>query len=313
MADSRSLMSMLALGGRHLPTLVMPPGSAILLAGIIALAGWEIGLNMPYTVSDILAFRSMGAVAVGVATGDTGWQHGLSAIYATLKALPSPSRPAILSAIFTATALLIGAGGWINTALSLIQGRDADEATWWQGVRRSGISTLWFLIIFSLAFAAIGISAVAAGMVLRSVVTGVLPAGIPAMLASGGAIALLIASFAGACYGIAVTSLTGVVAIAEPQTPFLRLPLRARRLFKVADGWRFLRQFSLVITGWVIVKALAYQLMIPFAPVAQPFSKAVSAGGALLYTVLTIGDGLVLLLGILWAARTYVHGLQKEG
>ena len=83
MAESRSLMSMVNLWGRNLPTLVMPPGSAVILAGIIAIAGWEIGLNMPYAVSDILAVRAMGKVAWEVATGATGWQQAFSAIYAT--------------------------------------------------------------------------------------------------------------------------------------------------------------------------------------------------------------------------------------
>jgi hypothetical protein len=311
LAESRSLMSMLNLWGRNLPTLVMPPGSAVLLAVIIAIAGWEIGLNMPYAVSDILAVRSMATVALGVATGDTSWQQAFSAIYATLKAMPSPSNPAVASAIMTATALLVAAGGWINVSLGLIQGESPSEKAWWQGVRRSWISTLWFLILFGMAFLLIGTSAVAGTAVLRGAVTGTLAAGAPTLLAAGGALAFFFLSFVAAFYGIAVTSLTGVVAIAEPQTPFLQLPHRARRIFKAANGWHFLRQVSLAVGIWFLVKTLAYQLVIPFAPVAEPFTQAVSAFGAVLYALLTVGDGLVLLLAILLAARTYLHGREK--
>jgi hypothetical protein len=311
LAESRSLMSMLSLWGRNLPVLVMPPGSSILLAGIIALAGWEIGLNMPYAVSDILAVRSMGAVALGVATGDTGWQQAFSAIYATLKAMPSPSTPAVASAIVTATVLLVAAGGWINTSLALIRGETPSESTWWQGVQRSWVSTLWFLILFGMAFAAIGLSAIAGTAVLRGAVTGTLAAGAPTMLAAGGALAMFFLSFIGAFYGIAVTSLTGIVAIAEPHTPFLKLPSRARRIFKAGDGWQFLRQLSLALSVWIVLKTLAYQLVIPFAPIAEPFGQVASVGGAVLYAMLTAGDGLVLLLAILLASRTYLHGKER--
>jgi hypothetical protein len=283
----------------------------VLLAVIIAIAGWEIGLNMPYAVSDILAVRSMATIALGMATGDTGWQQAFSAIYATLKAMPSPSNPAVASAIMTATALLVAAGGWINISLGLIQGEPPSETTWWQGVKRSWISTLWFLILFGMAFLLIGASAIAGTAVLRGAMTGTLAAGAPTLLAAGGALALFFLSFMTAFYGIAVTSLTGVVAIAEPQTPFLQLPQRAHRIFKAADGWHFLRQVSLAVGVWFVLKTLLYQLVIPFAPVPAPFTQAVSALGAVLYTLLTVGDGLVLLLAILLAARTYLHGREK--
>lgn len=302
---------MLNLWGRNLPTLVMPPGSAVILAGIIAIAGWEIGLNMPYAVSDILAVRAMGKVAWEVATGATGWQQAFSAIYATLKAMPSPSNPAVASAILMATALLAAAGGWINISLALVKGETPSETTWWQGVKRSWISTLWFLILFGMAFLLIGTSAVAGTAVLRGAVSGTLAAGAPTMLAAGGTLALFFLSFMVAFYGIAVTSLTGVVAIAEPQTPFLQLPKRARRIFKAANGWTFLRQVSLAVGAWFVLKTLAYQLVIPFAPVAEPFTRAVSALGAVLYALLTVGDGLVLLLAILLAARTYLYGRER--
>lgn len=311
MAESRSLMSLMSLWGRNLPTLAMPPGSSVLLAGIIAVTGWEIGLNMPYAVSDILAVRSMGAVALGVATGDSSWQQAFSAIYGTLKAMPSPSTPAVASAILLATIMLIAAGGWINTSLALLKGETPSEKTWWRGVTRSWISTLWFLILFGMAFALIGLSALLGTVVLRGAVTGTLAPGAPTLLASGAALAMFFVSFMGAFYGIAVTSLSGIVAIAEPRTPFLKIPARAFRVFKAANGWRFLRQLSLAIGLWVVLKTLAYQLVIPFAPVAEPFTQAVSAGGAVLYTLLTVGDGLVLLLAILLASGTYLHGQEK--
>ena len=311
MAESRSLMSTISLWGRNLPTLVMPPGSAILLAAIIAIAGWEIGFNMPYAVSDILAVRSMGTVALGVATGDTSWQQAFASLYSTLKAMPSPSAPAVTSAIVLATALLVAAGGWINTSLALIKDDDLSESVWWQGVQRSWISTLWVLILLGLAFGAIGLSAIAGTAVLRGVVTGTLAAGTPTMLAAGGTLALFFLSTLGTFYGIAVTSLTGIVAIAEPKTPFHKLPGRARRIFKAADGWGFLRQLSLVMGVWLVLKTLAYQLVIPFAPIAEPFTQAASAGGAVLYALLTVGDGLFLLLAILLAAQTYLHGRDK--
>ena len=311
MAESRSLMSLVSLWGRNLPTLAMPPGSSVLLAVIIAVAGWEIGLNMPYTVSDILAVRTMGSVAVGVASGDTSWQQAFSAIYSTLKAMPSPSTPAVVSAIVMATALLVAAGGWINTSLALVKGEAPSETTWWQGVARSWISTLWFLILFGMAFVAIGLSAVAGAAVLRGAVTGTLSAGMPTLLAAGGALAMFFVSMITAFYGLAVTSLTGIVAIAEPKTPFLGLPTRAFQIFKAGHGWRFLRQLSVVVGLWFVLKTAAYQLVIPFGPVAQPFTQAVSAAGALLYTLLTVGDGLVFLLAILMAARTYLQGLEK--
>ncbi|MNX31108.1 hypothetical protein D3C86_612850 [compost metagenome] len=311
MAESRTLMSLFSLWGRNLPTLVMPPGSAVLLAAIIAIAGWEIGLNMPYAVSDILAVRSMGTVAFGVATGDTSWQQAFSAIYSTLKAMPTPSTPAVASAIILATTLLVAAGGWIRTSLALVQGEDPTETTWWQGVQRSWVSTLWFLILAGMAFTAIGISAIAGTAVLRGVVTGTLSAGTPTFLAAGGALVMFFVSTVGALYGISVTSLTGIVAIAEPRTPFLKLPGRARRIFKAADGWAFLRQLSLLLSLWVVLKTLAYQLVIPFAPVAEPFTQAASAGGAVLYALLTVGDGLFLLLAILLAAKTYLHGKDQ--
>lgn len=311
MAEPRSLMSLLALWGRNLPVLVRPPGSSGLLAAIIAIAGWEIGLNMPYAVSDILAVRSMSTVAWSVAHGDTGWQQAFSALYSTLKAMPSPSTPAVASAVIMATILLIAAGGWINTSLSLVRGESPSESTWWQGIQRSWISTLWFLIIFGMAFGALGASAVAGTAVLRGAMTGTLTAGTTTLLASAGALAMMGIAVLGSFYGIAVTSLTGIVAIAEPQTPFIRLPGRARRIFKAANGWHFLRQLSLALTAWILLKTLAYQFVIPFAPIAQPFSQAVSAGGALLYTALTIGDGLFMLLAILMAAQTYLHGKQK--
>jgi hypothetical protein len=72
-----------------------------------------------------------------------------------------------------------------------------------------------------------------------------------------------------------------------------------------------LRQLSIALSSWVVIKFLAYQAVVPFAPVPEPFGRLVSAGGAVLYTLLTLGDGLVFLLAILLAARTYVHGSQK--
>lgn len=311
MAESRPLMSTISLWGRNLPTLVMPPGSAVLLALIIAIAGWEIGLNMPYAVSDILAVRSMGTVALGVATGDTSWQQAFASLYSTLKAMPSPSTPAVTSAIVLATVLLFAAGGWINTSLALLKDDDLNEAVWWRGVQRSWISTLWFLILFGLAFGAIGLSAIAGTAVLRGAVTGTLAAGTPTLLAAGGTLALFFLSTIATFYGIAVTSLTGIVAIAEPKTPFLKLPGRARRIFKAADGWGFLRQLSLVMGVWLVVKTLAYQLVIPFGVIAEPFMQAASAGGAVLYALLTVGDGLFLLLAILLASKTYLQGRDQ--
>ncbi|GEM_PF-3007914 len=312
MAETRTLPSLISQWGRSLPVLVMPPGSKVILAVIIAIAGWEIGLNMPYAVSDILAVRAMSAVAMGVASGEIDWQVAFSALYSTLKAMPSPSAPAVISAIVTATALLLAAGGWINTSLALAQGQEPDEATWWRGVRRSWISTLWFLIIFGLAFAAIGLTSIAGTAVLRGVVTGALTAGMPTMLAAGGVLTMVFLSLFGAFYGIAVNSLTGIVAIAEPQTPFLRMPGRARRIFKAANGWQFLRQLSLVLTVWVLLKTMAYQLVIPFSPVTAPFGQMVSAGGALLFALLTAGDGLLLLLAIMFATQTYLLGMRKD-
>jgi hypothetical protein len=226
LTESRSLLSLFSLWRRNLPTLAVPPGSIGLIAGLIAVAGWEIGLNMPYAIADILAVRSMGAIASGLASGSTGWQEALSAIYATLKAMPSPSTPAVVSAVVTATVLLTAAGGWINTCLTLLQSGRPSEAVWWQGVKRSWVSTLWLLILFGLAFAAVGASSMVGAAVVKGAVTGALPAGWPALLASGGAMALLFTSLAGAFYGIAVTSLTGIVAIAEPQTPFRNSPPR---------------------------------------------------------------------------------------
>lgn len=304
-------MSLLSLWGRNLPKLAMPPGSSVILAGIIAVAGWEIGLNMPYAVSDILAVRSMGSVAMGLASGDTGWQQAFSAIYSTLKAMPDPSMPAVASAIVTATILLVAMGGWISTSLTLLQGEAPSEATWWQGVRRSWASTLWLLILVGAAFASVGATAIAGTVVLRGAVTGSLAPGMPLLLAAGTTLSLLFLTLIAAFYGLAVTSLTGIVAIAEPQTPFFRLPGRARRIFKAANGWQFLRRLSLILSAWLIVKTLAYQLVVPFAPVAQPFTQAVSAGGAVLYALLTIGDGLFLLLSILLASQTYQFGKSK--
>lgn len=310
MADS--LMSLVALWARNLPTLVKPPGSSLLLALLITVAGLEIGLNMPYTVSDILAVRTMGMVAMGVANGDTSWQQAFSAIYTTLKAMPSPSAPAVGSAIALATAVLVGAGGWINTSLALIQGKAPSESTWKQGVRRSWVSTLWFLILFGFAFSVVGASAAAGAAVLRGALMGALAPGQPTMLAAAGALTMFFVSMAVAFYGLAVTSLTGIVAIAEPETSFFRVPIRAYQVFKTAKGWRFLRQLGLVLGLWFAAKTAAYQLVIPFAPIASWYSLVVSAAGAIFYTMLTIGDGLVFLLAILMASRTYLQGLKSR-
>lgn len=311
MAESRSLMSVLALWSRNLPTLMIPPGSTGLVAAIVAVAGWEIGLNMPYTVADILAVRSVGAIAQGLVSGESNAIQALQALYSTLKALPEPSIPAVISAILMATILLAGAGGWINTSLALVRGETPDAGRWWAGVKRSWISTLWFLILFGLAFGAMGASTLLSTAVVRGAMLGSIASGMPTILAAVGCLSLLGLTFAGACYGIAVTSLTGVVAIAEPRTPFLKLPLRARRVFLAGHGWSFLRQLSVAMTAWIVLKGALYQLIVPFSPVKPPFDQVASAGGALLYSLLTLGDGLVLLLAILLAARTYHHGSRE--
>lgn len=278
--------------------LLHPAGSSPYLAAIIAIAGFEIGLNTPYTVAEALAIRSL-------------MVEGVEPFVSALKSVPDPSNAALGSAVMLAILCLFTLGGWINVSFALQRSEEPSAGVWHEGIRQSGRALFWLGLVGTLVIIAIGgVGGVAAG-ILKAWLEGYLGLGWSALALPIAASSVLMLTVAAGMYVLATSYLMGVVAVVEPTTRFWQIPKRSRELFQAADGWQFFWKLTPLLLGWLFMKLALLQLIIPFQPLSGLMSRVASVFGAIVNSSLTLGDGLVLLLGIWWAVQSYVEGLEK--
>lgn len=278
--------------------LLHPAGASPYLAAIIGVAGFEIGLNTPYTVAEVLAFRSL-------------MIEGVEPFMSAMKSVPEPSSAAFASSVMLAILCLFTLGGWINVSFALQRSEEPSTDVWHRGIRQSGRALFWLGFVGTLVILGVlGVGGVAAG-VIKAWLMGYLGTGWSALALPIGASSALVLTVAGGMYVVATSYLMGVVAIVEPATRFRQIPKRSREIFQAADGWRFFWKMAPLLFGWFLVKLSLLQLIIPFQPVSGLTSRLISVFGAIVNSSLTLGDGLVVLLGIWWAVQSYVEGLEK--
>lgn len=272
--------------------LLHPPGASPYVALIVAIAGFEVGLNTPYTVAETLAVRSF-------------LTDGLGAFLAALRGIPDPSSGAIASASLLALVCLFSLGGWINVALALVRGEEPTSETWRAGIMQSGRAIFWLGLFGSLVLLGVGGVGALSAWTLRASFIGTLgdgwsSSGLPMATVAAFALSLCVGG-----YALASTSLMGVVAVAEPQTRFLAIPARSREVFAASNSGRFCSRMALVLAGWFAVKLALYQLIIPFKPLPGNLSDVLSVAGSVLNGMLTFGDGMVALVAIVLAVQIY--------
>lgn len=280
---------------RNVGVLLHPPGASPYIALMLAIAGLEVGLNAPYAIAETLAVRTLA-------------RDGVGAFMAAVQGMPEPSRPALASALILLALCLFTLGGWINTAYALAQGRSPRAADWHAGILHSGRAIFWIGVVATGVLAVVGGTGTLVAGTVRAWLSGTLGAGWAGLawpMASGAAFMLALVS---GLYVLGASVIMGVVAVVEPETRFLRIPMRSRAIFKAAEGGNYLTKMGALLVGWLMVKLALMQLAIPLEPVPAPLGRLISIAGSVLHGALMFGDGLVALVGIVLAVLMYRRG-----
>jgi hypothetical protein len=280
--------------------LLHPPGASPYLALMIAVAGFEVGLNTPYTIAETLAVRTLVT-------------DGPAAFFAAIQAVPDPSRPAMGTALGLALLCLLTFGGWINTVHALVSGAEPTPEVWNSGMARTGRSLFWLGLAGLLACIVVGGFGFASAHLIRAAAMGALGDGWRAQVLPWGVTSAFIALLLIGVYVLVFTFLAAVVAVGEPDTRLLRLPGRTWAIFKGASSDRFLPRMGGLLFTWFLVKTALQQAAIPFQPLEGRAGELVSALGAVLGGILMFGDGLVALIGIVLATQLYQAAAHPEG
>ncbi|HBN08585.1 MAG TPA: hypothetical protein DD435_08015 [Cyanobacteria bacterium UBA8530] len=277
---------------QHFEEVAYPPGSEWCLGIIIALAGWEVGLNSPYDISDVLLI------------GNTlrnlwGGENPVMAFRALSQGLfdgPIPSLPAVASSLTLLAILVLSLGGWIMAAFRVAADCPVEEKTWQSGVfgnfRLVGyfLSTSFLLLFLSFSGGALG------AFLLKTAFERHPLSGLYGM----GGLFVLVFTAGLVLYGAATATMGGFVAIAETKTPFLQLYPRGRRIFLKADGWDTFGSLAMLALLWAFLKTALSYFLLPL-----PVAVAIARGLGIL------GDGIFLLLTLLAAATLYQEGARK--
>lgn len=292
------LRTTLGLFRKQAGLLLHPPGASPYLALMLAVAGFEVALNTPSTASEVLAMRTLG----------TG---GIAAWASALQAIPEPSRGAIASAVLLALLCLFTLGGWINVALSLVRGEAPSARVWNAGLAQSGRALFWLgLVTLLVASGVLGVGAVSAG-VLRAWFLGYAGGGLSSLAWPIAATCGFMVTLLAGLYVLGTSYLMGVVAVAEPETPFFGIPARSRALFKAGPGDRFFSRMVVLVVGWFALKLFLLQLLVPFPGTPEGVARLLPVVGSILNGSLTLLDGLVALVGIVLAVHVYQEGLER--
>lgn len=283
---------------RNAGVLLHPPGASPFLALILAVAGFEVGLNAPGAIAETLALRTLA-------------REGVGAFMAALQGMPEPSRPALVSALVLLALCLFTLGGWINTIHALSKGQSPRAEDWNSGLLNSGRAIFWIGVVALLVLAAlVGAGALAIGTA-RAWLAGTLGEGTMALawpMASGGAFMLTLLA---GLYALGASVIMGVVAVVEPETRFLQIPVRSQAVFKAADGGSYFTKMGGLLVAWFALKLALLQLTIPFQPVPAPWGRVIAIAGSVVHGALMLGDGLVALVGIVLAVQMYQRGVTR--
>lgn len=278
--------------------LALPPGSQWCLGLLIALAGWETGLNASSNIADVLLVGNFverlfhGEAIASAATG----------LFQGLMVGPDPEPLAVALTLLLGVALLGSLGGWIMVAARVAAGQPVEEKTWLRGILENGRMVSFFLLsaMFILAWVLAGgglgawlMKGVFARLSLRAVSVSAIGMGFFGLL-------LLAATFVGALYGTVTAIMGAFLAIAEPQTPFFKLYGRGRSLFLSGDGWDSLGWIFVFACFWGALKLLLSYWLLPW-PIAGAWTMGCYA----------FGDGLLMLFSILAIAVIYVRGMKR--
>ncbi|MBO9540401.1 hypothetical protein J7643_07395 [bacterium] len=286
------LRTAIALTLRQAGVLLHPPGASPYLALMLAVAGFEVGFNTPYTIAETLAVRTL-------------MTDGPAAFFAALKAVPDPSRPALGTALLLAALCLLTFGGWLNTAHALARGEEPTPEGWQSGMARSGRALFWLGLTGTIALVLIGGLGAVSAALIKAASMGALGDGWRASVLPWGVTSAFIALLLVGVYALVFTFLAAVVAVGEPETRLLRLPARTWKLFKGASSDRFLPRMGGLLFAWFLLKTALQQAIIPFQPLTGRLGDVLSVGGALLSGLLMVGDGVIALIGIVLAAQLY--------
>lgn len=295
---SEGLRHSMGLLRRNAGVLLHPPGASPYIALMLAVAGFEVGLNAPSVIAETLAVRTLA-------------REGVAGFVSAVQGMPEPTRPAVASALFLLALCLFTLGGWVKAAHAVVQGRPPHVEDWNSGVLHSGRAIFWIGLISLVVVGLLGGSAVLAASAARAWLAGTLGEGWTSMvwpMASGG---LFMLTLVAGLYLLSSSLIMGVVAIVEPETGFLRIPVRSRALFKAADGWNYFAKMGGLIVVWFAVKLAFLQLTIPFQPVPAPWGRVIAIAGSVLHGALMFGDGLVALVGIVLAVQMYQRGAKR--
>lgn len=293
------LRSAIGLSYRKAGVLLHPPGASPYLALMLAVAGFEVGFNAPYTIAETLALRTL-------LTG------GIGPFFAALKALPEPTRPAMVSALVLAGLCLFTFGGWINTAHALVGKAEPEPQDWSRGLARSWRALFWAGLAGGVSLVLLGGLGVASAGLIRAWSMGALGGGWQASALPWGVTSAFIVALLVGVYAQVFTFLAAIVAVAEPGTRLMRLPGRTWALFRWASIERFLPRTGVLLLGWFVLKSTLLQLSIPFQPLSGRWGELLSIGGALLNGLLMAGDGAIVLVTVVFAAQLYRAALEAE-
>ncbi|HEY9898274.1 MAG TPA: hypothetical protein V6D00_03750 [Pantanalinema sp.] len=293
------LRSAIALTLRQAGVLLHPPGASPYLALMIAVAGFEVGFNTPYTIAETLAVRTLAT-------------DGPAAFFAAIQAVPDPSRPALGSALALAGLCLLTFGGWLNTAHALSRGEEPTPEVWHGGMASSGRALFWLGLAGLVAIVLIGGLGAASAGLIKAASMGALGDGWQAHVLPWGVTSAFIALVLVGVYALVFAFLAAVVAVGEPGTRLLRVPGRTWQLFKGVGGDRFLPRMGGLLFAWFVLKTVLQQAAIPFQPLTGRIGELASVGGAVLGGLLMLGDGLVAMVGIVLAVQLYQSVVGRE-
>lgn len=268
----------------------LPPGSQWALGGLLALGGWQVGLNAHYAIGDVVLIggavtRILSGEALGTALPSLlqGFLYG-----------EDPSLGASVTTLALLALLLLTLGGWAMAALRITSGTAVEDRTFEQG-----LSSNWrMMTYYALMGLVLGV-VVASGCSMGVFFLKESLWGLPAPFALWGYALLALTGLFGVWFG-ATMLMGGFVAIAEPKTPFFSLYSKGLAIFQRANGASTLCGLLLLGLLWEGLKLLFSYALLPW-PIF----------GALMLGLQALGDGVFLLYSLLALGYVYTTGALK--
>lgn len=286
----KSLLRALGTLWQDFSEVVLPPGSQWALGLLLALGGWQVGLNAPYAISDVLL---IGGAVTRILSGEM-LGTALPSLLQGFIYGEDPSLGASVTTLALLALLLLTLGGWAMAALRVTSGSAVDDQTFEQGLGANWRMMTYYALM-GLVLGVVVASGCSMGVFfLREALWG-----LPAPFAFWGYGLLALTGLFGVWFG-ATMLMGGFVAIAEPKTPFFSLYSKGLSIFQRGHGASTLCGLVLLGLLWDGLKwGISYALL-PW-PVMGAFMLGLQA----------LGDGVFLIYSLVALGYVYATGVLK--